>query len=91
MPLGDLEDEELAKVLVVAQDQVVIENLRRELPPEGSFRVAVAEVLELLRERAVHVVDCGHAEELGKNDSHQAGFFVAIEHVVALGDESAQR
>lgn len=42
MPLGDLEDEALAKVLVVAQDQVLIENLRRELPLERSFKTAVA-------------------------------------------------
>lgn len=42
MPLGELEDETKAKVLIVAQDQVLIENVRRELPPEKSFRVAVA-------------------------------------------------
>jgi PleD family two-component response regulator len=42
MPLGDLEDEAMAKVLIVAQDQVLIENLKRELPPEHSFKVAVA-------------------------------------------------
>ena len=42
MPLGDLEDETMAKVLVVAQDQVLIENLKRELPPERSFKLAVA-------------------------------------------------
>ena len=42
MPLGDLEDEAMAKVLIVAQDQVLIENLKRELPPEKSFKVAVA-------------------------------------------------
>ena len=42
MPLGDLEDEAMAKVLIVAQDQVLIENLKRELPPERSFKVAVA-------------------------------------------------
>ena len=42
MPLGDLEDETLAKVLIVAQDQVLVENLRRELPLEKSFRVGVA-------------------------------------------------
>jgi len=42
MPLGDLEDEAMAKVLIVAQDHVMIENLRRELPLERSFRVAVA-------------------------------------------------
>lgn len=42
MPLGDLEDEAMAKVLIVAQDQVLIENLKRELPTEKSFKVAVA-------------------------------------------------
>ncbi len=42
MPLGDLEDEAMAKCLIVAQDQVLIENLKRELPPEKSFKVAVA-------------------------------------------------
>ncbi|MCL2306478.1 MAG: response regulator [Planctomycetaceae bacterium] len=42
MPLGDLEDETLAKVLIVAQDQVLIENLKRELPGDRSFKVAVA-------------------------------------------------
>ena len=42
MPLGDLEDEAMAKVLIVAQDQVLIENVKRELPLERSFKVAVA-------------------------------------------------
>lgn len=42
MPLGDLEDEAMAKVLVVAQDQVLIESLKRELPAEKSFRVSTA-------------------------------------------------
>ncbi len=42
MPLGDLEDEAMAKVLIVAQDQVLIENLKRELPLERSFKVAIA-------------------------------------------------
>ena len=42
MPLGDLEDEAMAKVLIVAQDQVLIENLKRELPLERSFKAAVA-------------------------------------------------
>jgi excisionase family DNA binding protein len=42
MPLGDLEDEAMAKVLIVAQDQVLIENLKRELPLEKSFKVQVA-------------------------------------------------
>ncbi len=42
MPLGDLEDEAMAKVLIVAQDQVLIENVKRELPLERSFKVGVA-------------------------------------------------
>ena len=42
MPLGDLEDEAMAKVLVVGQDQVLIENLKRELPIDKSFKVAIA-------------------------------------------------
>src|SRR3954469_1154339 len=42
MPLGDLEDEAMAKILVVGQDQVLIENLKRQLPVERSFKVAVA-------------------------------------------------
>ncbi len=42
MPLGDLEDEAMAKVLIVAQDQVLIENLKRELPVEKSFKVGTA-------------------------------------------------
>ena len=42
MPLGDLEDEAMAKVLIVAQDQILIENLKRELPTERKFKVAVA-------------------------------------------------
>lgn len=42
MPLGDLEDETLAKVLIVGQDQILLENIRRELPPERSFKVEVA-------------------------------------------------
>ena len=42
MPTGDLEDETLAKVLIVAQDQVLVENLKRELPVDKAFKVAVA-------------------------------------------------
>ena len=42
MPLGDLEDDAMAKVLITAQDQVLIENLKRELPLERSFKIAVA-------------------------------------------------
>ena len=42
MPLGDLEDADMAKVLIVAQDHVMVGNLRREMPLERSFKVAVA-------------------------------------------------
>ena len=42
MPLGDLEDEAMAKVLIVAQDQVLIENLKRELPVERAFKTGTA-------------------------------------------------
>lgn len=42
MPLGDLEDDALAKVLIVAQDSVLIENLRCEMPLDRSFKVMVA-------------------------------------------------
>ena len=43
MPLGDLEDQALAKVLIVAQDQVLIENLKREMPLDRSFKIGVAQ------------------------------------------------
>ena len=42
MPLGELEDETMAKILIVGQDQVLIENLKRELPVERSFKVETA-------------------------------------------------
>ncbi len=42
MPIGDLEDEDMAKVLIVAQNQTMVENLKRELPLECSFKVAIA-------------------------------------------------
>ena len=42
MPLGDLEDEAMAKVLLVGQDQVLIENLKKHLPVERSFKIQVA-------------------------------------------------
>jgi PleD family two-component response regulator len=42
MPLGDLEDEAMAKVLLVGQDQVLIENLKQKLPLDRSFKIAVA-------------------------------------------------
>ena len=42
MPLGDLENDMMAKVLIVSKDQGLIENLRNELPPEKSFRISIA-------------------------------------------------
>lgn len=38
MPLGDLEAETMAKVLVVGQDQLLYEGLQRELPENASFK-----------------------------------------------------
>ena len=42
MPLGDLEDDAMAKILILAQDQVLVENLKREMPLDRSFKLAVA-------------------------------------------------
>ncbi|MDO5565811.1 MAG: helix-turn-helix domain-containing protein, partial [Planctomycetia bacterium] len=42
MPINGLEDESFAKVLIVGQDQVLIENVKRELPEEKSFKVTIA-------------------------------------------------
>jgi excisionase family DNA binding protein len=42
MPLDGIIDETLAKVLIVAQDQILVDNLKRELPEEKSFKVNVA-------------------------------------------------
>ncbi|MDO4586454.1 MAG: helix-turn-helix domain-containing protein [Planctomycetia bacterium] len=42
MPLGELENETLAKVLLVAQDQVLVDHLKMELPEDKAFKVAVA-------------------------------------------------
>jgi len=42
MPLGELEDEAMAKVLVVGQDQVLLENLKRELPENKNFKFSSA-------------------------------------------------
>ncbi len=42
MPVYGLEDESLAKILVVAQDSVLIENVKHVLPEEKSFKVAIA-------------------------------------------------
>jgi len=42
MSLSDLEDDYMARVLIVTQDQVLFENIKRELPLERSFKLAVA-------------------------------------------------
>jgi PleD family two-component response regulator len=42
LPLDDLEDEILTKVLIVTRDQFLIESLKRELSLEKSFRTATA-------------------------------------------------
>jgi excisionase family DNA binding protein len=42
MPLDGIIDETIAKVLIVAQDQILVDNLKRELPEEKSFRLSVA-------------------------------------------------
>lgn len=42
MPLGGLENDALAKVLILSQDQTLVDNLKRELPLERSFKWAVA-------------------------------------------------
>jgi len=43
LKLKELQDETMARVLIVTQDQVLIENLKQELPVERSFKVAVAD------------------------------------------------
>lgn len=43
IPLGDLEDDATAKVLIVSQDQALIKDLKREMPAERSFKMAVAD------------------------------------------------
>lgn len=42
MPLGDLEEEATAKILLVSQNEVLIEDLKRSLPEEKRCRVSVA-------------------------------------------------
>ena len=42
MPLGDLENEVMIKVLIVSEDQVLIDSLRGALTPEQSFLAATA-------------------------------------------------
>jgi excisionase family DNA binding protein len=42
VPLGNLAEDAIAKVLIVSQDQVLVENLKRALSPKRWFRVAVA-------------------------------------------------
>ena len=42
MPLGDLEDEAMAKVLIVGKDPFLLENLKRELPEKKNFKLVTA-------------------------------------------------
>jgi len=42
IPLGDLENEMMSKVLLVTQDEMLIEKLKRELLPDRSFKLVVA-------------------------------------------------
>jgi len=42
MPLGELADDAVAKVLIIAEDQILVENLKRELSNDATFLVAVA-------------------------------------------------
>src|SRR5512134_2930986 len=42
MPLGELDGEASAKVLIVSQDQPMLEDLKRAMPPERSFKIAEA-------------------------------------------------
>lgn len=42
MPLDAIEEADIAKVLLVSQDQVLIKYLRRELTPQNFFSVGVA-------------------------------------------------
>lgn len=41
LPLGDFDDDTMAKVLIVAQDQILIQVLRREMSEEYSFKLDV--------------------------------------------------
>ncbi|MFH1656440.1 MAG: helix-turn-helix domain-containing protein [Candidatus Nealsonbacteria bacterium] len=42
MPLGDLEDEAMAKILIISQDNVLIENIRKEMTIKHSFKISKA-------------------------------------------------
>lgn len=43
MPLGDLEDEVMVKILILSQDQALVENVKREMLLERSFKLSVAQ------------------------------------------------
>lgn len=43
MPLGELEEEELSKVLVIGTDRVLIERMRELMPVADDFKVEVAQ------------------------------------------------
>lgn len=42
MPVGDLEDQTVAKVMIITQDQTMIDRLKKELCSRSCFRMAVA-------------------------------------------------
>jgi PleD family two-component response regulator len=42
VPVSGLAEQTAVKVLIVARDRALVENLKRSLTPEESFRVAVA-------------------------------------------------
>ncbi len=42
MPLGDLEDDGLTKVLIVSQDQALRDQTSKELTPERKFKLSIA-------------------------------------------------
>ena len=42
MPLGELASDTVAKVLIIAEDQILVENLKRELTSSATFQVALA-------------------------------------------------
>lgn len=72
MPLGELEDDVVAKVLIISQDKILVDNLKLRLEPHQSFRVsAVANGSDAVIQIERFSLDCvicdfsiGHAEAL---------------------------
>lgn len=101
MPLGELEDEAMAKVLVVGQDQVLLENLKRELPESKSFKFATAgSGFEAGTEAQSFHPDCvvvdfsiGHSEamQICHNLRRNANFADIILIALLPDDDSATR